>query len=124
MFRHGIPERRHHLTAENNIIPDGRIPEVQITIFQPLRFIGLPAAVDLEGKFPMTAAAQDFYFRGYNFNLACGNFRVLAGTLPDNAVNRYGGFLRNRLERPYHLFRFRYNLRNAVEIPDDYKRKL
>ncbi len=116
---HGLTESGYHIAAQQNVLLDGRVPQVQIAVFQTGGLIGLPAAVDLKGQLVIAAAAQNFHGSGNHLDIAGGLLGVLGIPLPDDAGDGHGGFLVDGLEALHQLFVFNDGLGGAVEITND-----
>ena len=118
MVRHGLPQGGHHLTAQDDIIFDLRIPQIQVAVFQPCSLIRLPAAVDREGELRVLAAAQHLHTGGEDLHLTGGELWIFAVPLPDGALHRDGGFLGDGFQLGHLLGGLRHHLSRSVKIPD------
>ena len=121
MFKHGLPERSYNVAAQNYIVLDFGVPQIKITVFEPLRFIRFAAAVYFKGQLVINAAAQHFYLFGYDLYFAGGLLGVLACALAHGTGNGDGGFLIDALYNVHHLFGFYDYLRCAVKIAQHHK---
>ena len=124
VLSHGLTQSGYHIAAENDILLDCGVPEIQIAVLEPLRLVGLPAAVDLKGQLIIAAASQHLDLSGNHLNLAGGELLVLALPLPDNAGDGDGGLLVQGLYHRHHFLRFNDHLSGAVEVPEDDKGKI
>ena len=116
---HGLAQGRHDAAAEDDVLLDGGVSQVEITVFEALGLIGLTAAVDLKGQLVIAAAAEDFDLLGHDLNVAGGQLGVLAVALTDDALDGDGGLLVETLDDAHHLFVFDDDLGGAVEITQD-----
>ena len=57
MVDHSLTKGPYHLAAQDHVLFNGRIAQVQIAVLKALSLIRVPAAVDLEGKLVIIAAA-------------------------------------------------------------------
>ena len=121
MFKHGLPERSYNVATQNYIVLDFGIPQIKITVFEPLRFIRFAAAVYFKGQLVINAAAQYLYLFGYDLYFAGGLLGVLACALAHGTGNGDGGFLIDALYNVHHLFGFYDYLRCAVKIAQHHK---
>jgi len=118
---HGLPQGGHYVAPQNDVFLYGGIPQIQIAVLQPLGFVGLPAAVDLEGQLAVLAAAQHLHLGGDNLNVAGGHFVGLAVTLPDSTLHGDGGLLGDALKGVHHVLGLRHHLGGAVEVADHHE---
>ena len=118
---HGRPQGGHHLAPQDDVALHRRVPQVQITIFQTLSLVGLPAAVDLKGQAVVPAAAQDLDLLRHHFHVAGGLLGVLAGPLPDGALHADSGLLVQAVDDVHHLLVLHHHLGGAVEVPQHHK---
>ncbi len=124
MLRHCLAKSGDHVASQHDILLDGGIPEVKVSVLEALDLIGLAAAVYLKGKLLIAALAEDLDLFGDYFDVACGYLRVLACSLADNSLNGDRALLVDGLESVHHLFALNNDLRGAVEIADNYEREV
>ena len=121
MFKHGLPERSYNVAAQNYIVLNFGVPQIKITVFEPLRFIRFAAAVYFKGQLVINAAAEQLDLLGNDLNVASGLIGVLACALAHGTGNGDGGFLIDALYYVHHLFGFYNYLRCAVKIAQHHK---
>ena len=119
MLHHGLADGCDHVAAQDDVVLDGGVTQVEIAVLETLGLVGLAAAVDLERQLVVAAAAKDGDAAGHDLDLASGQLRVLAGALTDNAGDVDGGFLVDGLDDVHHLLRLHDELRRSVEVAQD-----
>ena len=116
VLRHGGAERGHHLTAQDDVLLHGGVPQVEVAVLQALLLVGLAAAVDLKGQGVVAAAAQHLDLAGNHLDVAGGLLGVLAGALPHHALHADGGLLVQVADDGHHLLGLHHDLGGAVEV--------
>ena len=116
VLHHGGAQGGHHLAAQDDVLLDRRVTQVQIAVLQPLGLVGLAAAVDLEGQGVIAAAAQHLDLGGDHLDLAGGQLGVLAGALADGALHADGGLLVQALDDLQVGLVLHHHLGGAVEV--------
>ena len=116
MLHHGGAQGGHHLAAQDDVLLDRRVTQVQIAVLQPLGLVGLAAAVDLKGQGIVAAAAEHLDLRGHDLNVAGGLIGVLARALAHGALDGDGALFVVALDLGEQLARLDDDLRRAVEV--------
>ena len=124
MRGHGGAQRGHHLAAQDDVLLDSRVAQVEIAVLQAQRLVGVAAAVDLERQLVIAAAAEHLDLRGHELNVAGGLLGVFARALAHDALNGDRGLLVEGLDELHHVLGLNDDLRRAVKITDDDKGKI
>ena len=124
MRHHGLPQGGDDVAAQDDVLLDGGVAQVEIAVLQTLGLIRVAAAVDLERQLVVLAAAEQLDPLRHDFNVAGGLLGVLAGALTDGAGDGDGRLLVDALDLAHDLFRLDDDLRRAVEITQDDKGKV
>ena len=69
---HSGPDGGDHVAPEDDVFLYRRVTQIQIAVFQPGIFIGIPGLVDLKGQGIVVALAQNGNCRGGDLNVASG----------------------------------------------------
>ena len=120
-LRHAAAQVRHDIRAQDDVLLDLRVAQVQIAVLQALIFVRLLRAVDLEGQRIVAAAAKHGDALRHDLDLTRGLLRILAGALADHAGHGDRGFAVDGLEGLHHLLRLNDDLRRAIEVAQDDK---
>ena len=78
VLRHRGTQRRDDVAAENDVVLNVGISQVEIAVLEARRLVRLAAAVDLKGQLIIAAAAQHLYLIGHHLNIAGGELGVFA----------------------------------------------
>ena len=124
MRHHGLPQGGDDVAAQDDVLLDGGVAQVEIAVLQTLGLIRVAAAVDLERQLVVLAAAEQLDPLRHDLDVAGGLLGVLAGTLTDGAGDGDGRLLVDALDLAHDLFRLDDDLRRAVEITQDDKGKV
>ncbi len=124
VFHHGLPHGGDDLRAQDDVLLDRGVAQIEETVFQTLRLIRLTASVDLEGQRVVAAFAEDLHFLGHHFDIAGGKLRVLAGALAHLARHLDGGLLVHALEDLKDRRLLGHKLRGAVEVAQNHKSEI
>ncbi len=119
MLGHRLAQRGDHLAAQDDVLLDGGVSQIQIAVFEALGLVGLAAAVDLKGQLVVAAAAEHLDLLGDDLDIAGREFRVLAGALAHDAFDGDRGFLVDGLDGLHHFLVLNDDLRGAVEVAHD-----
>ncbi len=119
VIEHGLAQRGDDLAAQDDVLLDGGVAQVEIAVFETLALVGVAAAVDLKGQLVVAAAAEHLDLLGDDLNVAGGLPGVLAGALADKALDGDGGFLVDGLDDGHHLLGLHNDLGCAVEVAHD-----
>ena len=119
MRGHGGAQRGDDLAAQDDVLLDGGVAQVEVAVLQALRLVGLAAAVDLEGEGVVAAAAEHLNLRGHDLDLARGLLGVLARALAHGALDGDGGLLVEVIDNRHHLLGLHDDLGRAVEVAQD-----
>ena len=119
MRHHGLPQRGNDVAAQDDVLLDGGVAQIEIAVFQTLRLVGVTAAVDLKRQLVVLAAAQQLDPFRNDLNVAGGLLGVFAGALTHGAGDGDGRLLVDALDNAHDLFRLDDDLRRAVEITQD-----
>ena len=124
MVHHGLTESGNYVAAEDDVLLDVRITEVEITVLQAGILICLTGVVDLERKFVITAAAEYFYLGRNDLDVACVLVRVLRGSLSDHTGDLDRGLFIDRFQFFYLIFGLQNDLCRAVEVTQYYEAEI
>ena len=91
-LRHAAAQVRHDIRAQDDVLLDLRVAQVQIAVLQALIFVSLLRAVDLEGQRIVAAAAKHGDALRHDLDLTRGLLRILAGALAYHAGHGDRGF--------------------------------
>jgi len=121
---HGLAQRGNDLAAQDDVLLDRGIAQVEIAVLETHGLVGVAAAVDLERQLVVAAAAEHLDFFRHDLNVAGGQLRVLARALAHGAGDGDGGLLVDRLDGGHHLLGLHDELRRAVKIAQDGEGKI
>jgi len=116
MLCHGLPQGGHYLAPEDDVVLHRRVPQVQIAVLQAGGLVGLPAAVDLEGQFVVTAFTQHFNLRRHYFNVSGRKLCILAASLTNDTIYLNGRLIIQLRQLIHDLLSLYYDLSRSVEI--------
>ena len=98
-----------------------RVPKIKIPVTKPCGLVSLPAVVDLKGKFPEPASAEDFHLFRHDLDLTGGKILIFRAALSDGALHRDRRLLRDLPKELYHFFGLCHDLCRSVKIPQHNK---
>ena len=124
MRDHGLADGGDDVAAQDDVLLDRRVSQVEVAVLEPLLLVRLTAAVDLKRQLVVDALAEDLDLLGDDLDLAGGELRVFAGALAHGAGDGDGGFLVERLDHIHHVLGLHDDLRRAVEVAQDDKGKV
>ena len=116
MLHHRLAQSGDNLAAQDYVLLDCGVAQVEVAVFKPCRLVRLKAAVYLKGQLVVAAAAKYFDLFGNDLDIAGGQLEILAVTLTNASLDRDGAFLVYALYDLHHLFVFNDDLRGAVEV--------
>ena len=119
MLGHGLAQGRHHVAAEDDILFDGWIAQIQVAVFEALGLISLAAAVDFKGQLVIAAAAENLDLLGHDLDIAGGELGVLAVALTHDTLHGDRGLLVDALDDAHHVLILDDHLGGAVEVAHD-----
>ena len=123
VLHHGLAQRGDDVAAQDDVLLDGGVAQVEIAVLEALRLVGLAAAVDLEGEGVVAAAAEQHDLLGHDLNVAGGLVGVFARALAHGALNGDGALFVVALDLGEQLARLNDDLRRAVEVAQDNESK-
>ena len=121
MRHHGLPQGGDDIAAQDDILFDRRVTQVEIAVFEALGLVGVAAAVDLKRQLVILAAAEQLDALRHDLNVAGGLLGVLAGALAHGTGDGDGRLLVDALDLAHDLLGLDDDLRRAVEITQDEK---
>ena len=116
MLDHGRAKSSYDIAAQNDVLLDLGVAQIQISVLKTKRLVRLSAVVDLKRKLVVAAASENIDRGRDDFDIAGCLFGVLAAALSDNTCHGDRRFLVNRLESLHHLFCLHDDLCCAVKI--------
>ena len=119
MLHHCLAQCRNDIAAQDDILLDCGVSEVEIAILETGGLIRFTAAVDLKRQLIVAAAAENLYLLGHDLDIAGGLLGIFAVTLTDNALDGNGAFLIDALYDLHHVLGLNDDLCGAVKITDD-----
>ena len=119
MLHHRLAQRRDDVAAQDDVVLDRRVAEVEIAVFQALRLVGVAAAVDLKRQLVVAALAENRNLLRHDLDVAGGLLGVFAVALTHGAGDLNGGFLVDGLDDVHHVLGFDDDLRRAIEVAQD-----
>ncbi len=122
--RHRLAQRRNDVAAEDDVLFDGRVSQIEIAVFQSRALVRLAAAVYFKRQLIVAAFAEYFYLLRHDLNVAGVLLRVFTRALAHNALHGNGGLLVDGLDDLHHVLRLHDHLRRAVKVAQDDKRKI
>ena len=117
--QHGGAQGGDHVAAQDDVVLDLGVAQIEVAVFEALGLVGLAAAVDLEGELVVAAAAEHLDPGGDDFDVAGGELGVLAVALPDDALHGDGGLFVEALDDGHHVLGLDHDLGGPVEIAQD-----
>ena len=124
MIHHRAAQRRDNVAAEDDVVFDRGVAQIEIAVPESRALIGLAAAVDLKGQLIVAAAAENLDFLGHDLDLAGGEPGVGALAAAHRAGDGNGALLVDALDGLHHLGGIDDNLRRAVKIAKDDEREV
>ncbi len=121
MLGHALAQRGDDVGAQDYVLLDLGVAEVEVAVLETCALVGLAGAVYLEGQLVILALAEDFYLFGHDLNVAGGHVRVFARALADGALDAYRALPGDALEDVHHLLRLGHDLGRAVEVAHDHE---
>ena len=76
MVHHRAAQRRDDVAAQNDVVLDGGVAQIEIAVLESRTLVGLTAAVDLKRQLVVAAAAEDLDLLGHDLDLAGGELGV------------------------------------------------
>ena len=122
--RHRLTQCGNDIAAQDDIVLDGGIAQIEVAVFQALGFVRLAAAVYLKGQLVIAAFAENLYPFGDYLDIAGRLLGVLARALAHRTLDGYGGLLIHALDDCHHRFILDDDLRRAVKVADNDERKV
>ena len=119
VLHHCLAQRGDDLAAQDDVLLDRRISEVQIAVFEALGLVCVAAAVDFKRQLVVDALAENIDLLRHDLHIAGRLLGVFAGALAHGAGHGDGRFLVDGLDDVHHVLGFDDNLRRAVEIAQD-----
>ena len=119
MFHHRLAQRRDDVAAQDDVVLDRRVAEVEIAVFQALRLIGVAAAVDLKRQLVVAALAEHGDLLRHDLDVAGRLLGVFAVALTHGADDLDRGLLVDGLDDVHHVLGLDDDLRRAVEVAQD-----
>ena len=119
VLHHRLAQRRDDVAAQDDVVLDRRVAEVEIAVFQALRLVGVAAAVDLKRQLVVAALAEDGDLLRHDLDVAGRLLGVFAVALTHGADDLDRGFLVDGLDDVHHVLGFDDDLRRAVEVAQD-----
>ena len=124
MVHHRAAQRRDDVAAQNDVVLDGGVAQIEIAVLESRALVGLTAAVDLKGQLVVAAAAEDLDLLGHDLDLAGGKLGVGALAQTDGAGHGDGALLVDALDGLHHFGGLDNDLRRAVKIAQNDERKV
>ena len=119
MLGHALAQRGDDVGAEDYVLLDLGVAQVEVAVLEAGALIGLTAAVYLEGQLAVEALAEHFDALGDYLDVAGGHVGVLAGALAHHALNTYRALAGDGLEGLDHVLGLGDDLGGAVEVAHD-----
>ena len=113
MLHHRLAQGGDNIAAEDYILLYGRISQVEVAVFKTCGLVGLAATVYFKRQLVIAAAAE-------NFDLFGNDLDIAGGELGDGD----GALFIYALYDLHHILGLDDDLRRAVKIADDDKRKV
>ena len=125
MLHHRLAQGGDDVAAEDDILLYGRISQVEVAVLKATcGLVGLAAAVYFKRQLVIAAAAENFDLFGNDLDIAGGELGVFARALANCALDGDGALLVYALYDLHHILGLDDDLRRAVKIADDDKRKV
>ena len=121
---HRLTQGGDNVAAQNDILLDGGISQVEVAVFETRGLVGLAAAVYLKGQLVIAALAEDLYLFGDDLDVAGRLLGVLAGALADDALDGNSALLVDGVDNVHHFLGLNDDLSGAVEIADNDEREV
>ena len=121
---HRLTQGGDNVAAQNDILLDGGISQVEVAVFETRGLVGLAAAVYLKGQLVIAALAEDLYLFGDDLDVAGRLLGVLAGALADDALDGNSALLVDGVDYVHHFLGLNDDLSGAVEITDNDEREI
>ena len=124
MLHHRLAKRRDDLAAQNDVLLDSGVPEVEVAVFEALGLVRLAATVNFERQLIVDALAEHIDLFGHDLHVAGRLLGVFAGALAHRAGHGDGRLLVDGLDNIHHVLGLDDDLRRAVEIAQNDKGKV
>ena len=119
VLHHCLAQRGDDLAAQDDVLLDRGVAQVQIAVFEALGLVCVAAAVDFKRQLVVDALAENIDLLRHDLHIAGRLLGVFAGALAHGAGHRDGRFLVDGLDDVHHVLGLDDNLRRAVEIAQD-----
>ena len=124
VLHHRLAKSRDNLAAQNDVLLNSRVPEVEVAVFEALGLVRLAAAVNFERQLIVDALAEHIDLLGHDLHVAGRLLGVLAGALAHRAGHGDGRLLVDGLDDVHHVLGLDNDLRRAVEIAQNDESKV
>ena len=124
MLHHRLAQGGDDVAAEDDILLYGRISQVEVAVLKACGLVGLAAAVYFKRQLVITAAAENFDLFGNDLDITGGELGIFARALANCALDGDGALLVYALYDLHHILGLDDDLRRAVKIADNDKRKV